>query len=101
MPYEVAVTGWTNLMGCDSYEGDATLNAVQEFRDAFRGNKGDGPEQIRSNSTRSVRRWAARPGADRAASADAPRLGIRFRFLVGGRSIRTGPIAVGLLLGRH
>ncbi len=46
MPYEVAVTGWTNLLGCDSYEGDATLAAVQAFRDEFRGRTGDGPEPI-------------------------------------------------------
>ena len=46
MPYEVAVTGWTNLLGCDSFEGDATLDAVQDFRDEFRGPQGDGPEQI-------------------------------------------------------
>jgi len=46
MPYEVAVTGWTNLLGCDSFEGDATLDAVQDFRDEFRGPGGDGPEPI-------------------------------------------------------
>ena len=46
MPYEVAVTGWTNLLGCDSFEGDATLDAVQDFRDEFRGPSGDGLEPI-------------------------------------------------------
>ena len=46
MPYEVAVAGWTNLLGCDSFEGDATLDAVQDFRDEFRGPQGDGPEPI-------------------------------------------------------
>ena len=46
MPYEVAVTGWTNLLGCDSFQGDATLDAVQDFRDSFRGPQGDGPEPI-------------------------------------------------------
>ena len=46
MPYEVAVTGWTNLLGCDSFEGAATLDAVQGFRDEFRGPQGDGPEPI-------------------------------------------------------
>ena len=46
MPYEVAVTGWTNLLGCDSFEGDATLDAVQDFRDGFRGPSGDGPEPV-------------------------------------------------------
>jgi hypothetical protein len=46
MPYEVAVTGWTNLLGCETFDGDATLDAVQDFRDAFRGRSGDGPEPI-------------------------------------------------------
>ena len=46
MPYEVAVTGWTNLLGCDSFEGDATLDAVQDFRDEFRGPEGDGLEPV-------------------------------------------------------
>ncbi len=39
MPYEVAVAGWTNLMGCDGFDGNATLDAVQDFRDEFRGNR--------------------------------------------------------------
>ena len=43
MPYEVATTAWTQLMGCDSYAGDATLEAVQAFRDEFRGK---GPEAV-------------------------------------------------------
>jgi Protein of unknown function (DUF3105) len=43
MPYDVAVTAWTQLMGCDSFEGDATLDAIQDFRDAYRGR---GPEAI-------------------------------------------------------
>ena len=46
MPYEVAVTGWTNLLGCDEFDGDTTLDAVQSFRDEFRGPQGDGPEPI-------------------------------------------------------
>ena len=37
MPYEVAVTAWTQLMGCDTYEGDATLDAIRDFRDTYRG----------------------------------------------------------------
>jgi hypothetical protein len=41
MPYEVAVTAWTQLMGCESYEGAATLDAIRDFRDIYRGN---GPE---------------------------------------------------------
>ena len=46
MPYDVAVTSWTNLMGCESFEGEATLDAVRAFRDSFRGTAGDGPEKI-------------------------------------------------------
>jgi Protein of unknown function (DUF3105) len=41
MPYEVAVTGWTKLMGCETYEGEATLDAIRDFRDVYRG---DAPE---------------------------------------------------------
>jgi Protein of unknown function (DUF3105) len=43
MPYEVAVTAWTKLMGCDRYEGAATLDAIRDFRDIY---LGQGPEQI-------------------------------------------------------
>ena len=43
MPYDVAVTAWTQLMTCKTYDGDATLDAIQDFRDAYRGR---GPEAI-------------------------------------------------------
>jgi Protein of unknown function (DUF3105) len=43
MPYEVAATAWTQLMGCDKYAGDATLDAIRDFRDAYRG---QGPENV-------------------------------------------------------
>jgi hypothetical protein len=43
MPYDVATTAWTNLMGCKSFQGDATLDAIRDFRDEFRGR---GPEAI-------------------------------------------------------
>ncbi len=43
MPYEVAVTAWTQLMTCDTFEGDTTLDAIQDFRDSYRGR---GPEAI-------------------------------------------------------
>ena len=43
MPYEVAVTSWTNLVGCESYEGAPTLDVVRAFRDSFRGR---GPEPV-------------------------------------------------------
>jgi hypothetical protein len=31
MPYEVAATTWTNLLGCDEYKGQATLDAIAAF----------------------------------------------------------------------
>jgi hypothetical protein len=43
MPYDVAVTAWTQLMGCDTYKGDATLDAIRDFRDTYRGL---GPEPL-------------------------------------------------------
>jgi Protein of unknown function (DUF3105) len=43
MPYEVAVTAWTKLMGCKTYKGQATLDAVRDFRDTYRGL---GPEPL-------------------------------------------------------
>jgi Protein of unknown function (DUF3105) len=43
MPYEVAVTAWTKLMGCETYEGAATLDAIRAFRDTYRG---QGPEDV-------------------------------------------------------
>lgn len=43
MPYEVATTAWTQLMGCKRYEGGKTLDAIRDFRDQFRG---QGPESV-------------------------------------------------------
>jgi hypothetical protein len=43
MPYEVAMTAWTQLMGCKTYDGDATLDALRDFRDTYRGR---GPENV-------------------------------------------------------
>jgi uncharacterized protein DUF3105 len=37
MPYEVAVTAWTQLMGCKQYEGAKTLDGIRDFRDTYRG----------------------------------------------------------------
>jgi hypothetical protein len=37
MPYEVAATAWTQLIGCDRYEGAATIDALRDFRDSYRG----------------------------------------------------------------
>jgi hypothetical protein len=31
MPYEVAATTWTNLLGCNTYKGQATLDAIRAF----------------------------------------------------------------------
>jgi len=43
MPYEVAVTAWTQLVGCDTYEGGTTLDVVRDFRDQYLGR---GPEPV-------------------------------------------------------
>lgn len=42
-PYLVAATAWRQTLGCDSYEGEATLDAIRAFRDEYRGR---GPEPI-------------------------------------------------------
>jgi Protein of unknown function (DUF3105) len=31
MPYEVAATTWTNLIGCETYRGSITLDAIRDF----------------------------------------------------------------------
>ena len=43
MPYDVAATAWTQMIGCDSFEGRATLDAIRNFRDTYRG---QGPEPV-------------------------------------------------------
>lgn len=43
MPYAVAATAWTQLIGCKSYEGAKTLDAIRDFRDAY---LGKGPEAV-------------------------------------------------------
>ena len=43
MPAQVAVTAWTQLMTCDTFEGASTLDAVRAFRDNYRGR---GPEPV-------------------------------------------------------
>ena len=43
MPYAVATTAWTQLMGCESFEGTTTLDAVRTFIGTYRGR---GPEAI-------------------------------------------------------
>lgn len=43
MPWEVAATAWTQKLGCESYEGEATIEALRAFTAEFRGR---GPEPI-------------------------------------------------------
>jgi len=43
MPYDVAATAWTQLVGCDGFEGGATLDVLRAFRDQFLGR---GPEPV-------------------------------------------------------
>jgi len=43
MPYEVAATAWRQTLGCDSYEGAATLDAIRAFKAEYRAR---GPEPI-------------------------------------------------------
>ena len=43
MPSAVAVTAWTQLLTCKTFEGDATIDAIRDFRDTFRGR---GPENV-------------------------------------------------------
>ena len=44
MPYDVAVTAWTNLMGCkEASDAEALAAAVLAFQEQFRGK---GPERI-------------------------------------------------------
>jgi hypothetical protein len=43
MPYEVAATAWQQLLGCKTYEGAKTLDAIRDFRDTYLGH---GPEAV-------------------------------------------------------
>ena len=43
MPYAVAATTWTNLIGCKSYEGAKTLDAIRAFGKATWGKYGGEP----------------------------------------------------------
>jgi Protein of unknown function (DUF3105) len=45
MPYEVAATTWTNLLGCPTYEGAATLDAIRAFGKATWGKYGGEPAE--------------------------------------------------------
>jgi hypothetical protein len=43
MPYGVAATAWTQMVGCETYEGAASLDVLRDFRDVYRG---QGPEDV-------------------------------------------------------
>ena len=43
MPYDVAATAWTQMIGCPTYDGQATIDALRAFRDTYRG---QGPEPV-------------------------------------------------------
>lgn len=43
MPYAVAATTWTNLLGCPEYKGDITLDAIRAFGKATWGKFGGEP----------------------------------------------------------
>jgi hypothetical protein len=45
MPYEVAATTWTNLLGCPTYKGEITLDAIRAFGKATWGKYGGEPAQ--------------------------------------------------------
>jgi Protein of unknown function (DUF3105) len=45
MPYEVAATTWTNLLGCPTYKGAETLDAIRAFGKATWGKYGGEPVQ--------------------------------------------------------
>ena len=45
MPYEVAATTWTNLLGCPTYKGAATLDAIRAFGKETWGRYGGEPAE--------------------------------------------------------
>ena len=45
MPYDVAATTWTNLLGCKTYKGQATLEAIRAFGRETWGKYGGEPVQ--------------------------------------------------------
>jgi Protein of unknown function (DUF3105) len=42
MPYQLAVTAWTNLVGCKEFD-ERAVDVIRDFRDTFRG---QGPEAV-------------------------------------------------------
>jgi hypothetical protein len=45
MPYEVAATTWTNLLGCPKYKGAITLDAIRDFGKSTWGKYGGEPAE--------------------------------------------------------
>lgn len=45
MPYQVAATTWTNMLGCKQYKGDITLDAIRDFGKATWGIYGGEPAE--------------------------------------------------------
>jgi hypothetical protein len=43
MPYAVATTTWTNMMGCKTFKGPITLDAIRDFGKATWGRFGSEP----------------------------------------------------------
>lgn len=43
MPFAVAATAWQQMLGCEEFAGRATLDAIRNFRDVYRG---QGPENF-------------------------------------------------------
>ena len=43
MPYDVAATAWTQMVGCDTFKGAETLDVIRDFRDQY---LGQGPEPV-------------------------------------------------------
>ena len=60
MPYEVAATTWTNLLGCKQYKGASTLDAIRAFGKADLG-------QVRRRARRALH--LHRPDAERTPSS--------------------------------
>jgi len=59
MPFDVAMTSWQNLLGCDTYEGAATLDAIRSFGiEKF----GDSPEDVNAFGPLEIETTPATPG---------------------------------------
>ena len=84
MPYDVAATAWTQLVGCDDLRGRRDARRDPRFRDNYRG---QGPEPVPSFST-SPRPEPARTGCDRRCDGDAAACRARAGMPRQGESIR-------------